>query len=62
MKIKATQPFTHAGQAVNTWDVIDVPADAAAWLIAQGVAEEEKNHSAGRVYGNTPLAEEAVPD
>lgn len=62
MKIKASKPFTHAGQPVNTGDVIDVPADAAAWLIAQGVAEEEKNHSAGRTYGNTPLAEEAVPD
>ena len=60
MKIKATQPFTHAGQTVNTGDVIDVPVDAAAWLIAQGVTEEEKNHSAGRVYGNTP--EEAAPD
>ena len=60
MKIKATQPFTHAGQAVNTGDVIDVPTDAAAWLMTQGVAEEEKNHSAGRVYGNTP--EEAAPD
>ena len=60
MKIKATQSFTHAGQAVNTGDVIDVPADVAAWLIAQGVTEEEKNHSAGRVYGNTP--EEVVPD
>ena len=39
MKIRASKPFTHAGQAVNTGDVIDVPADAAAWLIAQGVAE-----------------------
>lgn len=62
MKIKASKPFTHAGQAVNTGDVIDIPADAAAWLMTQGVAEEKKNHSAGRVYGNTPLAEEAVPD
>lgn len=61
MKIRATQPFTHAGQAVNTGDVIDVPAEAAAWLIAQGVAEEEKKNSTGRVYGNTPLAEEADP-
>nr|DAN92971.1 MAG TPA: hypothetical protein [Caudoviricetes sp.] len=50
MKIKATQPFTHAGQAVNTGDVIDVPADAAAWLIAQGVAEtsEKEEKSEGR--------------
>ena len=39
MKIKASKPLTHAEQAVNTGDVIDVPADAAAWLIAQGVAE-----------------------
>ena len=61
MKIKASKPFTHTGQAVNTGDVIDVPADAAAWLIAQGVAEEEKTNSTGRVYGNTPLAEEADP-
>ena len=59
MKIKASKPFTHAGQAVNTGDVIDVPADAAAWLMTQGVAEEEKKNSTGRVYGNTP--EEAVP-
>ena len=50
MKIKATQPCTHAGQAVNTGDVIDVPADAAAWLIAQGVAEtsEKEEKSEGR--------------
>ena len=40
MKIKATQPFTHAGQTVNTGDVIDVPTDAAAWLMTQGVAED----------------------
>lgn len=40
MKIKATQPFTHTGQAVNTGDVIDVPTDAAAWLMTQGVAED----------------------
>ena len=26
MKIKASKPFTHAGQTVNTGDVIDVPA------------------------------------
>ena len=62
MKIKASKPFTHAGQAVNTGDVIDVPDDAAAWLIAQGVAEEEKDHSAGRAYGKPPLVEEAAPD
>ena len=50
MKIKATQPFTHAGQTVNTGDVIDVPADAAAWLIAQGVAEasEKEEKTEGR--------------
>lgn len=48
MKIKATQPFTHAGQTVNTGDVIDVPNDAAAWLIAQGVAEgSEKEEKPG---------------
>lgn len=48
MKIKATQPFAHAGQAVNTGDVIDVPTDAAAWLIAQGVAEgSEKEEKPG---------------
>ena len=48
MKIKATQPFTHAGQTVNTGDVIDVPADAAAWLIAQGVTEgSEKEEKPG---------------
>lgn len=46
MKIKATQPFTHAGQTVNTGDVIDVPADAAAWLIAQGVAETADDRKA----------------
>ena len=50
MKIKATQPFTHAGQTGNTGDVIDVPADAAAWLIAQGVAEaaEKEEKTEGR--------------
>ena len=50
MKIKATQPFTHVGQTVNTGDVIDVPADAAAWLIAQGVAEaaEKEEKPEGR--------------
>lgn len=50
MKIKATQPFTHAGQVVNTGDVIDVPADAAAWLIAQGVVEaaEKEEKTEGR--------------
>ena len=50
MKIKASKPFTHAGQAVNTGDVIDVPADAAAWLIAQGVAEgsEKEEKTEGR--------------
>jgi hypothetical protein len=42
MKIKASKPFTHAGQTVNTGDVIDVPADAAAWLFKQGVAVEVK--------------------
>ena len=48
MKIKASKPFTHAGQAVNTGDVIDVPDDAAAWLIAQGVAEgSEKEEKPG---------------
>ena len=40
MKIKATQPFTHAGQPAQPGDVVDVPNDAAAWLIAQGVAED----------------------
>ena len=50
MKIKASKHLTHAGQAVNTGDVIDVPADAAAWLIAQGVAEaaEEEEKTEGR--------------
>ena len=48
MKIKASKPFTHAGQAVNTGDVIDVPADAAAWLIAQGVAVEVKEARAAQ--------------
>ena len=48
MKIKASKPFTHAGQTVNTGDVIGVPADAAAWLIAQGVAEgSEKEEKPG---------------
>lgn len=42
MKIKASKPFIHAGQTVNTGDVIDVPADAAAWLFKQGVAVEVK--------------------
>ena len=42
MKIKASKPFTHTGQAVNTGDVIDVPADAAAWLIAQRKKKKPK--------------------
>jgi len=42
MKIKASKPFTHAGRPVPPGDVIDVPNDAAAWLIAQGVAVEVK--------------------
>ena len=55
MKIRATQPFTHAGRdvsigAVKAGDVFDLPDDAAVWLIEQGVAEaaakEEK--AAGR--------------
>ena len=50
MKIKASKPFTHARQTVNTGDVIDVPVDAAAWLIAQGVAEgsEKEEKPEGR--------------
>ena len=55
MKIKATQPFTHAGRdvsigAVNAGDVFDLPDDAAAWLIAQGVAEaaEKEEKPEGR--------------
>lgn len=44
MKIRATQPFTHAGRdvsigAVKAGDVFDLPDDAAVWLIEQGVAE-----------------------
>ena len=48
MKIKARKPFTHAGQTVNTGDVIDVPADAAAWLFKQGVAVEVKEARAAQ--------------
>ena len=50
MKIKASKPFTHAGQPVPPGDVIDVPNDAAAWLIAQGVAEaaEKEEKTEGR--------------
>ena len=50
MKIKVSKPFTHAGQVVNTGDAIDVTADAAAWLIAQGVAEaaEKEEKPEGR--------------
>ena len=48
MKIKASKPFTHAGQDVNKGDVIEVPADAAAWLLKQGVAVEVKEARAAQ--------------
>ena len=48
MKIKASKPFTHAGQPAQPGDVIDVPADAAAWLFKQGVAVEVKEARAAQ--------------
>ena len=47
MKIKASKPFTHAGQPAQPGDVIDVPADAAAWLFKQGVAARSSRGIAG---------------
>ncbi|TCS69768.1 hypothetical protein EDC61_11969 [Sulfuritortus calidifontis] len=39
MKIELTQPHTHAGQPYLPGEVLDLPEDAARWLIEAGVAQ-----------------------
>lgn len=39
MKIKLLKPHEHAGRQYEPGDIIELPQDAADWLIAKGVAE-----------------------
>jgi hypothetical protein len=63
-RILLNRPHTHAGRLYAPGDRLDVPADTADWLIAQGAAHlapEPAKSKSGPDKSPTPFPEEPQP-